>query len=445
LFLGVAVGFLWAPCAGPILGLVLAGAALHGANLYSAMLLLTFAAGAASSLAVALLASGRVIGWMKRSFGVEEWVRRVLGVAVVAGVVIIALGWDTRFLAQLTAANTTAAEQRLIQNLAQRLESSAVEPRAAPPLNGATRWLNSPALNNEALRGKVVLVDFWTYSCINCLRTLPYLKAWDAKYRDQGLVIVGVHAPEFAFEKDIKNVEQAVRDLGVTYPVAIDNDYAIWNAFLNEYWPAHYLIDAQGVIRDRHFGEGAYAETEQMIQALLKEANRGLAMNDTLVRVQGTGATAAAADMERSPETYLGYKRQENFSSREAIRPDTVTRYSAPKSLVQDQWALSGDWLIGKESALLKSAGGKIVYHFQGRDLHLVLGTANGKPVRFRVTLDGEAPGADHGTDIDAAGNGEVNGQRLYQLIRQSGDIRDRTFRIEFLDEGAEAFAFTFG
>jgi cytochrome c biogenesis protein CcdA/thiol-disulfide isomerase/thioredoxin len=445
LLLGVAVGFLWAPCAGPILGLVLAGAALHGANLYSAMLLLTFAAGAASSLAVALLASGRVIGWMKRSFGVEEWVRRILGVAVVAGVVIIALGWDTRFLAQLTAANTTAAEQNLIQKLAQHPELAAAETRKLPPLNGATLWLNSPALSNEALRGKVVLVDFWTYSCINCLRTLPYLKAWDAKYRDQGLVIVGVHAPEFAFEKDIKNVEQAVRDLGVIYPVAIDNDYTIWNAFQNEYWPAHYLIDAQGVIRHQHFGEGAYAETEQMIQELLKEANRGLAKNDTLVQVQGTGATAAAADMERSPETYLGYKRQENFSSREAIRRDDVARYSAPKMLAPDQWALSGSWLVGKESALLRSPGGKIVYHFQGRDLHLVLGTISGKPVRFHVMLDGAAPGKDHGTDIDAAGNGVINGQRLYQLIRQSGEIRDRTFRIEFLDEGAEAFAFTFG
>jgi hypothetical protein len=205
------------------------------------------------------------------------------------------------------------------------------------------------------------------------------------------------------------------------------------------------LIDAQGVIRHQHFGEGAYAETEQMIQELLKEANRGLAKNDTLVQVQGTGATAAAADMERSPETYLGYKRQENFSSREAIRRDDVARYSAPKMLAPDQWALSGSWQVGKESALLRTPGGKIVYHFQGRDLHLVLGTISGKPVRFHVMLDGAAPGKDHGTDIDAAGNGVINGQRLYQLIRQSGEIRDRTFRIEFLDEGAEAFAFTFG
>jgi len=446
LLLGVAVGFLWAPCAGPILGLVLAGAALNGANLYSALLLLTFAAGAASSLAVALLASGRVVGWMKRSFGVEEWVRRALGVAVVAGIVVIAFGWDTRFLAQLTSANTAAAEQRLIENLAQRQPATeTADTRKAPPLVGATKWLNSPALSDESLRGKVVLVDFWTYSCINCLRTLPYLKAWDEEYRAQGLVIVGVHAPEFAFEKSIGNVEQAVRELGVTYPVAIDNEYAIWNAFQNQYWPSHYLIDAQGRIRHQHFGEGAYPETEQMIQTLLQEAHGGLALNKDLVQVQGTGATAAAADMNRSPETYVGYDRQQNFASPEAIKQDISSRYSSPRELYPDQWALSGSWQVGKESALLKSSGGKISYRFQGRDLHLVLGAGNGKPLRFRVTLDGVAPGKDHGADIDAAGNGVIREQRLYQLIRQSGKIRDRTFRIEFPDDGAEACAFNFG
>ena len=446
LLLGVAVGFLWAPCAGPILGLVLAGAALHGANLYSALLLLTFAAGAATSLGVALLASSRVIGWMKRSFGVEEWVRRVLGVAVVGGIVIIALGWDTRFLAQLTSANTTATEQSLIANLAQPADAKpTADSDMAPSFAGATQWLNSPALTNEALRGKVVLVDFWTYSCINCLRTLPYLKAWDAKYRSQGLVIVGVHAPEFAFEKDIKNVEQAVRELGVTYPVVIDNEYAIWNAYQNQYWPAHYLIDAQGRIRDQHFGEGAYQETEHMIQTLLKEAHRGLALNQDFVQVTGTGATAAAADMERSPETYIGYGRQANFKSREPVRQDVAARYNAPLALKQDQWALSGTWQIGKESAVLQATGGAISFRFQGRDLHLVLGPNNGKPVRFKVTLDGVAPGNDHGADIDAQGSGVIHEQRLYQLIRQSGTIRNRTFRIEFQDAGAEAFAFTFG
>jgi cytochrome c biogenesis protein CcdA/thiol-disulfide isomerase/thioredoxin len=446
LLLGVAVGFLWAPCAGPILGLVLAGAALNGANLHSALLLLVFAGGAATSLGVALLASGRVIGWMKRSFGVEEWVRRVLGVAVVAGIVVIAFGWDTRFLAQLTSANTTAAEQHLIEHLAPRSDATEVATTSvAPSLNGATQWLNSPALSEEALRGKVVLVDFWTYSCINCLRTLPYLKAWDEKYRAQGLVIVGVHAPEFAFEKDLHNVEQAVRELGVKYPVAIDNDYAIWNAFQNEYWPAHYLIDAQGHIRHQHFGEGAYQETELMIQALLKEAHQDVAVNDDLVRVAGTGATAAAADMERSPETYLGYQRQQNFSSPEEIRRDMPARYSIPHVLKPDQWALSGSWLVSPESALLQPGRGAISYRYRGRDLHLVLGSHSGKPVHFKITLDGRAPGKDHGADTDADGYGVIQEQRLYQLVRQSGKIRNLTFRIEFLDADAEAFAFTFG
>jgi hypothetical protein len=227
--------------------------------------------------------------------------------------------------------------------------------------------------------------------------------------------------------------------------VAIDNQYVIWNAFKNEYWPAHYLIDAQGRIRDQHFGEGAYRETELTIQALLKEANKDVAVNNNFVEVQGAGATEAAADMERSPETYIGYKRQQNFASRETIRPDAAALYSTPRVLEPDHWALSGNWQVGKESAVLKASGGKISFRFQGRDLHLVLGSSNGKPRRFRVTLDGVEPGKDHGADIDAAGNGEIREQRLYQLIRQRGKIRDRTFCIEFLDDGAEAFAFTFG
>jgi cytochrome c biogenesis protein CcdA/thiol-disulfide isomerase/thioredoxin len=439
LLLGVAIGFLWAPCAGPILGLVLAGAALNGANLYSAILLLVFAAGAATSLGLALLAGGRVFSMMKRGLGAEEWLRRALGVAVVAGVVVIALGWDTRFLAQYNFLNTAATEQKLLAKLDSPLPQSGV----MPSLNGATQWLNSPPLSAEALRGKVVLVDFWTYSCINCLRTLPYLKAWDEKYRSQGLVIIGVHAPEFAFEKDLHNVEQAVRDLGVHYPVAIDNQYAIWNAYKNEYWPAHYLIDQQGVIRHQHFGEGAYLETEQMIQTLLNEAHQGQIALSEAVQVAGAGATAAAADVARSPETYLGYARAENMVSPEVVARDRSARYSTPRRLKPDQWALSGNWQISAESAALQMAGGAISYQFQGRDLHLVMGSA--KPVRFKVTLDGAAPGKNHGADTDAQGNGILSDQRLYQLIRQSGEIKGHTFRIEFLDNGAEAFAFTFG
>ena len=452
LLLGVAVGFLWAPCAGPILGLVLAGAALNGANLYSALLLLVFAAGAATSLAVALLAGARVFNLMKRGLGAEEWLRRGLGVTVLAGVVVIALGWDTRFLSQFTFLSTASAEQKLIAQLDKPAElrqpgvNVAAKTLAMPPLAGATQWFNSPPLTSEMLRGKVVLVDFWTYSCINCLRTLPYLKAWNEKYRDQGLVIIGVHAPEFAFEKEQHNVEQAIRDLGITYPVAMDNQYAIWNAYQNQYWPAHYLIDAQGQIRNQHFGEGAYQETELMIQTLLKEAHQGkLALSEGLVQVEGSGATAAAAAMERSPETYLGYARQSNLASPEAIRHDVAAQYSAPRVLKPNQWALSGKWRVFAEAAAVQTSGGAISYRFQGRDLHLVLGTLNGKPVRFKVTLDGAVPGADHGSDIDAQGNGVIREQRLYQLIRQSGTTTIHTFRIEFLDADAEAFAFTFG
>jgi len=458
LVLGVAVGFLWAPCAGPILGLVLAGAALNGANLYSALLLLVFAAGAATSLGVALLAGGRVFSLMKRGLGAEEWVRRGLGVAVVAGVVVIMLGWDIRFLSQFAYINTANAEQKLIAQLTQQPVAKppvTQQPGAAivvaeissmPPLTGATQWLNSPPLTNEMLRGKVVLVDFWTYSCINCLRTLPYLKAWNEKYRAQGLVIIGVHSPEFAFEKDQHNVEQAIHDLGITYAVAMDNQYVIWNTFHNKYWPAHYLFDAHGKIRHQHYGEGAYQETEQMIQALLKESHQGVvAMGDELVQVAGTGATAAAADMEHSPETYLGYARQQNLVSHEAIKQDVAEQYSAPRVLQPNQWALSGEWLVSAEAAAVQTPGGAISYRFQGRDLHLVLGSHDNKPIRFKVTLDGTSPGADHGADIDAQGNGVIREQRLYQLIRQSGKIAIRTFRIEFLDAGAEAFAFTFG
>jgi cytochrome c biogenesis protein CcdA/thiol-disulfide isomerase/thioredoxin len=458
LLLGVAVGFLWAPCAGPILGLVLAGAALNGANLYSAMLLLVFAAGAATSLAVALLAGGRVFNLMKRGLGAEEWLRRGLGVAVLVGVVVIALGWDTRFLSQFNFLSTASTEQQLISQLAKPSAQAAPQratmvaatsamPPMMPPIFGATQWFNSPPLTSEMLRGKVVLVDFWTYSCINCLRTLPYLKAWNEKYRDQGLVIIGVHTPEFAFEKIPRNVEQAIRDLGITYPVAMDNQYTIWNAYKNEYWPAHYLIDANGKIRHQHFGEGAYQETEQTIQSLLKEAHQGvLAMNDKLVQVAGSGATAAAADeMERSPETYVGYARQQNLASPEAIKQDVAAQYSTPRVLKTNQWALSGKWQVSAEAAAVQASGGAISYRFEGRDLHLVLGTRNGKPVRFKVTLEGAAPGADHGADIDAQGNGVIREQRLYQLVRQSGKIAVHTFRIQFLDADAEAFAFTFG
>jgi cytochrome c biogenesis protein CcdA/thiol-disulfide isomerase/thioredoxin len=448
--LGVATGLLWAPCAGPILGLILTGAAIQGASVSTTLLLLAYALGAATSLAAALLIGGRVFAAMKQSLGAGEWIRRALGALVLVGVAAIALGLDTGFLTRVSTAQTASLEEGLLNRtgMGHAVRQTAVAGSdlpvegMMPPLEGATLWLNSPPLTREQLRGKVVLVDFWTYSCINCLRALPYVKAWAAKYGPHGLVVIGVHAPEFAFEKDPANVRKAVADLGVTYPVALDNDYAIWQAFQNQYWPAHYFIDAQGRIRHHHFGEGDYAESEKVIQKLLAEAGQH-DVPGGVAAVAATGAEAAAdTDAMQSPETYLGYARAQNFASGPAKQDETAT-YETPYPLDANQWGLSGAWTVGREKASLAKAGGAISFRFHARDLHLVMGA--GKPVRVRVTIDGHAPGADHGIDIDADGNGMVQGQRLYQLVRQQGAIQDHTFRIEFLDAGVEAFSFTFG
>jgi thiol-disulfide isomerase/thioredoxin len=318
-----------------------------------------------------------------------------------------------------------------------------------PPLNGAVQWLNSPPLTAQDLRGKVVLVDFWTYSCITCLRSLPYVKAWAQKYKDQGLVVIGVHAPEFAFERNIDNVKKATHDLGVDYPVAIDNNYAIWRALNNQYWPAHYFVDAQGQIRHHHFGEGDYAESEKVIQQLLAEAGHTGAMKVSLgiagTGMQGVQAAADNADLQ-SEETYIGYQRAENFASPGGQAQDKVRTYAAPSQPGLNDWGLTGAWKVGAEHATLAAANGRIVYRFHARDLHLVLGPGDdGKPVRFRVSVDGAAPGAAHGADCAADGSGTVTGQRLYQLVRQTGDVTDHTFSIEFLDPGVQAYAFTFG
>ena len=315
-----------------------------------------------------------------------------------------------------------------------------------PSLAGAVQWLNSPPLTAEGLRGKVVLIDFWTYSCINCLRTLPYVEAWAAKYKDQGLVVIGVHSPEFAFEKDAGNVRQAVSDLKIAYPVAIDSNYAIWRAFDNQYWPAQYIIDAQGRIRRHHFGEGDDARSEQVIQQLLIEAGHSLVPR-TEVSVAGKGVEAAA-DVEdiASPETYIGYDRAQNFVSPGGEVPDASHVYGNAPSLALNQWALTGDWTVQDDHAVLNQASGAIVYRFHARDLHLVLGpSVGGKPVRFRVLIDGKPPMGDHGADVDDQGDGMVTEQRLYQLVREAGPVADRDFEIEFLDPGAQAFSFTFG
>ncbi|TGN95774.1 cytochrome c biogenesis protein DipZ [Burkholderia sp. USMB20] len=501
LLLGVATGLLWAPCAGPILGLVLTGAALRGASVGTTLLLVAYAAGAATSLGVALVIGGKVFAAMKRSLGAGEWIKRGIGAALLAGVGAIALGLDTGALAQLSTVTTGGLETKLVDRLGARphgapaatsatsdtaggngaaaggammAATSGDAPAAGgammrtagttpapqapaalpvegtlPSLDGAVQWLNSPPLSAAGLRGKVVLVDFWTYSCINCLRTLPYTAAWARKYAPYGLVVIGVHAPEFAFERDIGNVKKAVHDLGIDYPVAIDNGYAIWRAFGNEYWPAHYFVDAQGRIRHHHFGEGEYAQSERAIQSLLAEAGHPEALNVPLglagAPAKGALAAADSADV-RSPETYVGYARADDFTSPGGVVRDAAHRYDAPAHPDLNDWGLAGTWQVGAERATLAAPSGRIVYRFHARDLHLVLGPgANGRPVRFRVTLDGAAPGAAHGTDVDAQGYGTVTGQRLYQLVRQPGAIADRTFSIEFLDPGVDAYAFTFG
>ncbi len=313
-------------------------------------------------------------------------------------------------------------------------------------LHRATGWLNSPPLTEADLRGKVVLVDFWTYTCINWLRTAPYVRAWAEKYKDQGLVVIGVHTPEFELEEEAPNVRVAVQTLGVTYPVAIDNDYGVWRAFRNQAWPAVYLIDADGRIRHRHLGEGEYESSEKLIRQLLAEAGRNVPPGD-LVSVAAAGAEAAADwTTLKSPETYVGYARTTNFASPGGARPDTRRTYAAPDRLKLNHWALAGEWTMQKQALALDESGGRIVYRFHARDLHLVMGpAARGTAVRFRVLIDGQPPGAAHGGDIDAQGHGTVTEQRLYQLIRQPYPIAERVFEIEFLDPGVEAFAFTFG
>ena len=448
---GVAVGFLWAPCAGPILGLVLTGAALNGANATTSLLLFAYAAGAATSLALALLAGGRMFMFLKQTLGAGEWVRRGLGVAVIVAAVVIAMGMDTGFLTRVSLAGTSRVEQALIDKLRGReaplqQRSTVSDEGALPPLSGAVAWLNSSALTADGLKGSVVLVDFWTYSCINCLRTLPYIRAWANKYRDHGLVVIGVHTPEFAFEKSVDNVRRAVRDLGITYPIAVDNSYAIWSAFSNQYWPADYFIDAAGRIRGHEFGEGNYDKSEELIQTLLREA--GFPNVPTgLVHVSGIGVEAAAdVQIIGSSETYIGYDRAENFANAGGIIKDRSNMYSDPRVRQLNKWGLVGAWTVSGEKGVSDGAGDRIVFRFHARDLHLVLGpAADGKPVRFRVLLDGKAPAENHGVDVDAEGNGTVTSQRLYQLIRQTGPVQDRTFEIEFADPGVQAFAFTFG
>jgi thiol-disulfide isomerase/thioredoxin len=314
-----------------------------------------------------------------------------------------------------------------------------------PSLVGAIAWLNSQPLTVDELRGKVVLINFCTYTCINWLRQLPYVRAWAKKYQDQGLAVIGVHTPEFEFEKTINNVRRALMEMSIDYPIAVDNDYAVWRAFGNHYWPAIYFIDRQGRIRHHQFGEGEYEQSERVIQQLLSEFGTDH-VAQKMVEVEARGFEAAADwNSLRSPENYLDYERTENFASPGAVI-NQPRLYTAPAHLKLNQWALSGDWTIGRHAIVLNQSGGRIAYRFHARDLHLVMGPSErGTSVRFRVFLDGQPAVAAHGLDVDEWGEGTVTEQRLYQLVRQSQPIRDQPFEIEFLDAGVEAFAFTFG
>jgi thiol-disulfide isomerase/thioredoxin len=315
-----------------------------------------------------------------------------------------------------------------------------------PSLAGATAWLNSPPLTTAGLRGSVVLVDFWTYTCINWLRTLPYVRAWAEKYKDHGLVVIGVHTPEFDFEHDLGNVRRAVKDLRVDFPVVVDNDYAVWSAFDNHYWPALYVVDAQGQIRHHQFGEGQYEQSEMILGQLLTEAGLG-GIGNGPVAVDARGVEVAADwDSLRSPENYLGFERTENFASPDGAVLNTPYAYAAPAQLRLNHWALAGAWTVRASAAVLDQAGGRIVYRFLARDVHMVMAPpARGTPVRFQVRIDGQPPGAAHGTDTDDQGDGTLTEPRLYQLVRQPGPVTERTFEITFLDPGVQAYAFTFG
>jgi cytochrome c biogenesis protein CcdA/thiol-disulfide isomerase/thioredoxin len=462
--IGISTGLLWAPCAGPILGLVLTGAAVQGNVGASIGLLLSYSLGAATSLALALVAGGKFLQTLKSFLGVDQLVKKVMGVAVLGGVIIIAFNLDRTVLTKISKLETSSIEYQLLNLVAPKKtedisSNSMIIPAKTkkkekiiegilPELTGAVSWLNSQPLSKAQLLGKVVLIDFWTYSCINCLRTLPYVKAWAEKYKNEDFIVIGIHTPEFGFEKNPANVEKAVKELGISYPIAIDNDYSLWNAFQNQYWPAHYFIDRKGQIRYHHFGEGNYEESDKMIHELLIED--GANIKSTESRINGEGIQAASIESEvKSPETYVGYGRAENFIASTGVRNDQVAEYRFSYKLEQNQWSLNGKWLIAEEKAILKAAHGKVVFRFHARDLHLVVGTESttAKPIKFRVSIDGHAPGTDSGIDINQEGLGEITSHRLYQLIRQKGEgvTADHTFEIEFFGTGVEVYAFTFG
>src|SRR5271169_1428677 len=394
---------------------------------------------------------------MQRHSFTSDSACRALGVAAIVGFVALAFCSNSIGLTRFGIMKTAKAEDSLVgasrppklaagATLAREFHLLLGDEGAMPDLDGAIGWLNSTPLSSKSLRGRVVLVNFWTYTCINSLRPLPYVESWAAKYKDAGFVVIGVHTPEFSFEHEPMNVDNAVHTLNVTFPVAIDSKIRIWQSFNNEAWPAQFLVDAKGRIRYHHFGEGDYGEIERVIQELLKE-NGATDLDSGTTSVSGVGIEAAPDwTDERSPETYIGYRQAQNFASPEKVHKDSTQIFSAPGKLSLNHWGLSGSWNINAESVVLQAMPGKIVFRFHSRDLNLVLAPATGgKPVRFVVRLDGAVPGENCGIDTAPDGSGEIREPRLYQLIRQKGPIVDRTFEIEFLDLGVHALDFTFG
>jgi thiol-disulfide isomerase/thioredoxin len=318
--------------------------------------------------------------------------------------------------------------------------------KMSPSLGSATKWLNSQPLTLEGLRGKVILIDFWTYTCINWRRTLPYIREWASRYEDQGLVVIGIHTPEFSFEQNFENITRALKEMKINYPVAIDNDFGIWHSFHNEYWPALYLIDGKGQVRYRKFGEGDYQKSELQIQQMLREVQgNNVPMETVALQPKGFEAAADWENLE-TPENYVGYIRTQGFASPEGVVADKRMLYSVPRQLNLNQWGLSGEWFMGRESLFLPGGQGKVTYRFHARDLNIIMGPAvPGTSIKFRVFIDGNAPGPAHGLDVDSSGNGTITEPRMYQLIRQEGLITDREFQIEFLDPDVEVYDFTFG
>ena len=453
--LGLATGFVWAPCAGPILGLILTGAALRGPGVDTSLLLFSYGLGAATSLAAGLFFGGRLLLFLKESAKWVEGLRRVLGGAVVAAALTLWLGLDTGLLTRLSSVSASMLEHDLIATMRRAPTlgfATAAQAGEGTTLSGplrslleAQQWLNTPPLRPEALRGKVVLVNFWTYSCINCLRMLPYVRTWAEKFQRDGLVVIGVETPEFAFEKNVTNVQRALSSLGVTYPVAIDNNFAIWKAFDNDAWPALYFFGRDGRLSRRVLGEGDYPQSERLIQRLLEAGGASDATKIVDISGQGTEAAGDAKDL-RSAETYIGYAQATNFASPYSVSENRPSLYRTVAGLPLNRWGLTGLWTIEGEFAALDESPGRIAFRFHARDLHLVLAHPPGaREIRFRVTLDGQPPGVNHGFDTDAQGWGTVQDDRLYQLVRQAGTIIDQTFEIEFFDPGVRAYAFTFG